>query len=207
MSRTSQTSRRGQVDLRFIIADPSSDDGKRSNLHIVRSHAGKWRWSEARKKKYHGSQEKSEFRDNALIGFSCSRAGSSSEEPEASDSSIFDTPPSEYKDSSPDDDLNHLIDAIGEKPYQAEMFIPEDFVPGNFGEIPFEEMHSTCSGQMWESNWPDYCHSEGVDLYGISPSMLNPFQSNLHTSPSPSELVSNTNKYCKIPRAYSLSLN
>lgn len=189
MSRSSQKPRRDKVNLCFVTSDPSSGGGKTNNLHIVRSHAGKWRWSEARKKKTTTTQEK------AAIGEKFPRRRLSiSEELDASDTSAQYTSSSGSKDSSPDDDLDFLFSTLEEEVSIIEC--PE--------EIPPEEVYNTYSTQMPEPKWPTYCNAGTVNVYGITPNILDPFQQYPHTSPLPSELVSNANKYCKSPGIYDL---
>lgn len=188
MSQINRLLRREKVNLCFITSDPSSNNGKTSNLHMVRSHAGKWRWSETRKKKGHMSRDKASLRTNYA-------GGHISEEYDTSDTSIsdtsFGTSLSGSKDSSPDVDLGVLFEALEEKVNGIE-------VPGVF---PPEETESFDSTDFCGSEMSGYPTAGCVNLYGIAPNILDPFQQYPHTSPLPSDLVSDANRYCKISQS------
>ncbi|KAJ5574861.1 hypothetical protein N7450_008760 [Penicillium hetheringtonii] len=182
MSQTNRLLSREKVNLCFITSDPSSNNGKTSNLHMVRSHAGKWRWSETRKKKGHMSRDKASLRTNYAEGHI-------SEGYDTSDTSIsdtsFGTSLSGSKDSSPDVDLGVLFEALEEKVNGIE-------VPGVF---PPEETESFDSTDFCGSEMSGYPTAGCVNLYGIAPNILDPFQQYPHTSPLPSDLVSDANRY------------
>lgn len=198
MSRSTQKSRREKVNLCFITSDPSSTEGKTNNLHVVRSHAGKWRWSEARKKKTHVNQEKSDLRDEVAIGFQSRDRQSSFEAWDASDSSsTFKS--SSSKASTPDDGLDHLFNTL-EEGVSGE----DSECPGAFPLDTLEQMRFIFSTQIQESKCSGYCNAGAMNVHGITPNILDPFQQYPHTSPLPSQLVSNANKYCKSPRFYCL---
>lgn len=194
MSRSTQKSRREKVSLCFITSDPSSTEEKSNNLHIVRSHAGKWRWSEARKKKTHANQEKSGVQDEVATVLTYRDRHSSYEERDSWDS------PAAFKSSSsnvstPDDDLDRLFSTLGEGVSGKDSEYPEAF--------PFdtvEQIHSVFSTQMQESNWSGLCNAGAMIVHEITPDILDPFQQYPHTSPLPSQLVSNANIYCKSPQ-------
>ncbi|EED19460.1 conserved hypothetical protein [Talaromyces stipitatus ATCC 10500] len=49
--------------LRFVITNPASNEGRAERIRDVRSHAGRWRWRQARK----GQYDKSELNEDAIV--------------------------------------------------------------------------------------------------------------------------------------------
>ncbi|CAI7634554.1 unnamed protein product [Penicillium pancosmium] len=183
MSRSTQKSRREKVDLCFITSDPSSTEGKTNNLHVVRSHAGKWRWSEARKKKTHVNQEKSDLRDEVAVGLQSRDIQSSFEKLDASDSSSTFKSSSSSKASTPDNALDHLFNTL-EEGVSGE----DSECLGAFPLDTLEQMRFIFSTQIQESKSSGYCNAGAMNVHGITPNILDPFQQYPHTSPLPSQL-------------------
>ena len=91
------------------------------------------------------------------------------------------------KDSSPDVDLGILFETLEEKINALEA--PE--------VLSLEDIESFNATEFGGSELTGCFTAGGVDLYGIAPNILEPFQQYPHTSPLPSDMVSNANIYCK----------
>lgn len=181
MPRQRQKSTRAQTGIHFIIADPSSSRERPDNLRIVRSHVGRWRWQQA-KQKSQGESPRSSAADHFP-------ASESSHDYRSSDSETNEYSAGEIS-GDPETDT---------EPYP--FLLPDSAVPDLLDEDVF-----TFSNQESEIGLPDswdeqntatdFDFGSSMCLPGISPSVLDPFQT-IGASPLSLSLVSSSNKYCR----------
>jgi hypothetical protein len=188
MPRQRQKSARAQAGIHFIIADPSSSRERPDNLRIVRSHVGRWRWQQAKKK-------------------------SQRESPPSSDTDHFPAGESSHDYRSSDSETNERLagDILGDTQTDTESYpflVPESAVPGQtyFGQDLLDEDAFTFSNPESEMGLPDHWdepnaatdfdYGSSMCLSGVSPSILDPFQT-IGASPLSLDLVSRCNKYCR----------
>lgn len=177
MRRGKPPLKRTQEGLHFIISNPSSNDGKAKDLHVVRSHVGRWTWQKVRKQ-----QEEIQARTENKEVNSVPVAGSDTSEDE-------------------DENLESEFSALGSVSSSSSSS-STSYIVHNDGD---DEVGQTVRLKPMSNFKPDRSSQEHSNLPSPSPirsicaSILDPFQTHV-SSPISTDLVSMSNKYCMLNR-------
>lgn len=187
MPRSRQSSTRAKAGIHFIIADPSSSRERPDNLRIVRSHVGRWRWQQAKQNLQQESPQ--------TIGADKSSTVGSTHYYRSSESKINELSTGEISgDLETDADIFPFL--------VPELVVPDESYHGH--DLPDDDVFAssnqeshTAMPDIWveQDGAGDVALSPSMSLIGISPEILDPFQT-IGASPLSLSLVSNSNKYC-----------
>lgn len=178
-------------ELRFIITDPSSDQGRVDSIREIRSHAGHWRWDKERESRHKEGPGDSDTADTSAVSTKSGGriiAFDDEEEEEIKRSDGLFTSPGPSLRASP-------VATMAAGPNFQASSETGSLVTGN--AVTFASYASPAKSSHMASNQSASYHDPPGIAKSIGADNLDPFQTFLPSS-LPQQVVSTALKYCII---------